>query len=626
MKQFKKNKKYADFFNDYEAEISTSIKRTLRKISTERLKRKFISFNNYPLAKIQNEIHQILIETFDQQGINLRELKLELPPPHIEGDIALSAFPISKTLDEKPELIAEKIVRAVKDKKDLEIIENAAAFGAFINFKINSRKLYSDILFNINRLGEQYGQSDINSKKVVLIDYSAPNIAKPIGVGHLRSTIIGQALANLYHATGYSVIKDNHLGDWGTQFGALIYAYEKWGTEEKIELNPLEKLKDLYVRFHQEAEKDLQIKEEARFLFRQLELKDAKMISYWKRFRDLSIVGFNKIYKKLGIKFDTYIGESYFVDQSGNIIDECLNKEICKSEMNTKAIIVDSLNGLPSFLLRKQDGSTLYLTRDLATLKFRVNTFHPDCILYVAGEEQKLHFQQLFALYQKIFDSEEVIKHIDFGMVLREGKKMSTRRGTVVELESLVSQSIAKAQEIIVQKSPHLKGNNLDKISEIIGIGAILYNDLSQSRIKNISFDWERMLDFKGGSAVYLQYTFVRIVSILRKIKKPRIIEEFKSEDLEGVVFEKQIEFALAKKLMFFPCIVINAQMADSAHVICTYAEELAQLFNNFYNEISIINTEDIKLKKSRIMLIRSVALVIKISLNLLNIKVPSKM
>jgi len=616
------------FFREYKTEVNVSIKKVLKKIKTEQIKRKYIPLNVYPLAKIQHEIKNIIQKTFKISGLTIEELKLELPPPHIVGDIAISTFFLAERLRENSQILAEKIAKIVNNKKGLKMIESATAAGSFVNFKTKTNKLYDEILTNVNFLGEQYGESDINSRKIALIDYSAPNIAKPIGVGHLRSTIIGQALANIYWATGYSEIRDNHLGDWGTQFGVLIYAYEKWGKEQKIIQNPLEELKNLYVKFHQEAEKEPELKERARDLFKRLELKDPKMMTYWKRFRDLSIVGFKKIYNKLGIEFDTYIGESYFTDQTDPIIENCLKKGICRNETDTKVVIVDSIEGLPSFLLQKQDGSTLYLTRDLATLKFRVNIFKPDIILYVVGEEQKLHFQQLFALAKKMgYFLKQDVKHIDFGMILNKGRKMSTRKGTVIELEDLISKSIFKSKQIILQKNPDLKEKEIEEISEIIGIGAILYNDLCRSRIKNISFDWEKMLDFEGGSATYLQYTHTRIQSILRKTKEIFSKKsEMKIGSKRNILFEDDSEFSLAKKIMFFPFIVISAQKNDSPHFICTYLEELSKLFNNFYDKVSIIGTEDQNLRKSRILLIKSVALVIKIGLGLLNIKVPLKM
>lgn len=468
----------------------------------------------------------------------------------------------------------------------------------------------------------------MNVGKIVFADYSSPNIAKPIGVGHLRSTIIGQALTNLYDKTGYVVIRDNHLGDWGTQFGKLLYAYQEWGDEEKITQSPIEELKNLYVRFHGLSKEDPAVEDAARRLFADLERGDSEAMALWKRFRDLSIVDFDRVYRRLGICFDLCIGESYFVREAEEVVDDCLEKGACRVDDETGAVVVDTLENIPSFLLRKADGSTLYISRDLAALKFRVETFKPDVILYVVGNEQSLNFQQLFSFARKIgyLDHHTEVKHIDFGMVIRDGKKMSTRRGTVIELSELMVQSVEKSREILLSKDTDLTSMELDETSEIIGIGAVIYNDLHQSRAKNISFDWKRMLDIEGGSAVYLQYTYVRVLSILRKLEI--VSSAGNAEPFTGslAIHESESEFSLAKKMLLFPKIVLKAQSTDSPHDICAYLEELALLFNSFYNEISIVKTENIRLRQSRILLIESVAQVIKNGLAILNIRVPEKM
>ncbi|EKE18429.1 MAG: hypothetical protein ACD_9C00339G0004 [uncultured bacterium] len=448
-----------------------------------------------------------------------------------------------------------------------------------------------------------------------------------MGVGHLRSTIIGQALANLYEKTGYTVIKDNHLGDWGTQFGKLLLAYKQWGNEQKIAENPIAELKDLYVKFHDLAKENPQMEDDARALFVKLENGDSELTALWKRFRELSIIDFEKMYKRLGISFDLYVGESFFIKDAENAVVDCLAKGACKIDEETGAVVVDSDENMPSFLLRKQDGSTLYMSRDLAAMKFRSEVLNPESILYVVGSEQGLNFKQLFALAEKTgyLPSSTKAKHIDFGMITVEGKKMSTRKGTLIELEDLLKQSVEKSREILSQKNPTLTQQELDEISEIVGVGAILYNDLHQSRTKNISFDWDRMLDLEGGSAAYLQYTYVRIQSILRKLTDV-YPGEMKVLDENEISFEAKSEFSLAKKLMIFPQVIAKAQKTDSPHDLCVYLEELTLIFNSFYNEVSIIRTEDVKLRNSRVMLGSATANVIRNGLALLNIRVPEKM
>ena len=592
-----------------------AVEKTKKRIAKELSSKKAVIFDNYALVKIKKSLGVIL-------EIDADKLSLNAPPEHIKADLSLDSFGFAG-LDSggnDPKKLAEDWARKINKTKN-EFIENAQALGPYLNINLKKQKIYSLILKDISKLKSKFGQSDLNIKKVAVIDYSGPNIAKPIGVGHLRSTIIGQALANIYEATGYSVIRDNHLGDWGTQFGKLVYAYQQWGDKKKIAQNPIKELNDLYIKFHEEADKNPEIEDIAREIFQKMEEGDSELIKLWIKFRSISIAEFKKIYERLGIKFDAYLGESYFAEETDKIVKECLEKRLAKKDEETGAIAVEDLEGLPSFLLRKKDDSGLYITRDLATLIFRVEVFEPDDILYAVGEEQSLHFRQLFALARALgYIDGAKAKHIGFGLVLSGGEKMSTRKGTLIELEELIKQSVEKSKEILRQKNKDLSEKEIEEISEIIGLGAVVYNDLRQSRQKNIYFDWKRMLDFEGGSAVYLQYTVARINSILKKLGKTQC---------QGLAltlgFEKDSEFALARKMMFFPQVILEAQKHDSPHLIAVYLEELAQLFNHFYNEVSIIGTGNRDLRLSRVSLIKSVATVIKNGLNLLGVKTAEK-
>lgn len=612
-------------FEVYKLEVVESVKAVQERIKEEIEHREYVDFGNYPAEKLQKEVTEVVMESLSAQDVG--EMELSVPPPHVVGDFAIEVFRLAKKFDEKPNVLAKKIADSINGR-EMHLIKDASVAGAFVNVETHKEKLYQEVVSKILELGERYGESDINAGKLAIIDYSAPNIAKPIGVGHLRSTIIGQALANIYHETGYSVIRDNHLGDWGTQFGSLIYAYKEWGDEKKIAENPIGELKDLYVKFHQFSEEHPEVKDNARELFARLEKKDPELVAYWKRFRDLSLKDFERVYKQLGIEFDTNIGESYFTEQADKLVDECTAKGLCRKDEASEAIVVDQMGEISSFLLKKQDGTSLYLSRDLATLQFRVDTFNPDTILYVVGSEQDLNFKQLFELGKRaeyLPDSVEA-KHIGFGMVLRDGKKMSTRKGTLIELEDLISQSVEKSKEILLKKNPDADPQELNKVSEIVGIGAIIYNDLRQSKAKNISFDWEKMLDLEGGSAVYLQYSYVRINSILKKLTEAYGEIDFGKLEKGDISFINKSEFELAKKLMMFPEVIARAQETDSPHHICGYLEELASLFNGFYNEVSILRTEDKKLRESRVALSKGVSLVIKKGLSMLSIKVPEKM
>jgi len=592
-----------------------AVEKTKKRIAKEFSLKKTVIFDNYALVKIKENLGKIL-------EVDIDKLSLDIPPEHIKTDLSLALFGFTGQGYgvNDPKKLAQEWTKKINETKN-EFIESAQALGPYLNINLKKQKIYSLILNDISKLKSKFGQSDLNIKKVAVIDYSGPNIAKPIGVGHLRSTIIGQALANIYEATGYGVIRDNHLGDWGTQFGKLVYAYRQWGDKKKIAKNPIKEMNELYVKFHEEAEKNPEIEDKARDIFQKMEEGDKGLITLWAKFRSISIAEFKKVYERLGIKFDMYLGESYFAEETDKIVEECLEKKLAKKDEETGAIAVENLDGLPSFLLRKKDDSGLYITRDLAALIFRVEVFEPDDVLYVVGEEQTLHFKQLFALARALgYIDGAKAKHIGFGLVLSGGEKMSTRKGTLIELDELIKQSVEKSKEILRQKNKDLSDKEIEEISEIIGLGAVVYNDLRQSRQKNISFDWNRMLDFEGGSAVYLQYTVARINSILKKLSKTQC---------QGLAltlgFEKESEFALARKMMFFPQIILEAQKHNSPHLIAVYLEELAQLFNHFYNEVSIIGTEDRNLRLSRVSLIKSVATVIKNGLGLLNIKTAEK-
>lgn len=611
-----------DIFKSYKKEVEKEIKAAAKKAKKEKSQKRSVNLKQNPLEGIKKEILTALKKSFSCPENIEKIIELEIPPEHIDADLALSIFPLAKLLKKSPLEIGQKISEKInKDKGQLKFIAKAEEKSGFVNIYLKQGYFYQIALEEIENAQGKYGETDANTKKIAIIDYSSPNVAKPFHVGHLRSTIIGQALANIYRATGYGIIADNHLGDWGTQFGKLIYAYQNWGNDEKIAKNPIRELKDLYVRFNKEAANNPELEEKAREIFQRLEQKDQNLLTLWKRFRDLSIEAIKETYKKLGINFDLWLGESYFTDEDNSIVGNCLKKHLCYKDYQSEAIIVDELDNLPSFLLCKQDGASLYITRDLGTLKLRLKQFKPQSILYVVGSEQNLHFQQLFALAKKLgWLKKTETKHINFGTILQDGKKMSTREGHAVELDDLIDQSIAKAEKIIAEKNPNLAKKEKAKTAQILGIGAIIYNDLRQARIKNISFDWNRMLNLENGTAAYLQYTYVRIRSILAK--NP----EANNAPAQNAIFEHNVEFSLAKKLAFFPYIIIRAQKEDAPHFICTYLEELAQLFNNFYDAVSVVQTENQELKQARIKLIKSVSQTIKNGLNLLNIQVPDKM
>lgn len=607
-----KEEKMTNSFDKYKKDINLSVESLKKKIQTD-LKRKQTDFDSYPYALIKKELENVL----PKNAGDLVELRY--PPPNVEADLAFPIFDIAKKLSRNPRELAEEICQKINEKKE-GFIESASTIGPFMNLILAKPVFYETVLAGLKSLDDKYGRSNLGEGKVAIIDYSSPNIAKPIGVHHLRSTIIGESLGRIYEANGYTVVRDNHLGDWGTQFGALALSYEMWGDGKKLEADPISELNNLYVKFHKESEINAELKEKARAYFKKMEDGDSKLLSLWVRFHNISLQSFKETYKKLNIRFDTYIGEAYFIDKTSQIVKECIDKKLAKKDPATGAVVGEAAD-LPTFLLQKKDGSSLYITRDLATLAFRTQEFKPDSILYVVGNEQGLSFKQLFAFTEKLnYLKNTDVKHISFGLVLSGGKKMSTRKGTLVKLDELIDESIKKSKEMLKEKNPELSEKELKEISEIIGMGAVFYNDLKQSRTKDISFDWKRMLDFHEGSAVYLQYTCVRVNSILKKLGEELNIEAKK------FIFEEKSEFALAKKLMFYPLVIKEAREKDSPHIIATYLEELAQGFNSFYMNVSIMKTKDANLKASRVLLAKGVLNVIKSGLNLLNIKTPEKM
>jgi arginyl-tRNA synthetase len=598
-----------DVFTSYQKEVNLSIKKAQKKIKNDK-KKKLPSLSNNSWQQIESELNE-------KTPPNSPFITIEPAPKYITHVTGANATAVCyDLLKNKGSFYAvTELSENINRDKNLPMTSEPIKGIISLTFK---KDFYSKTLREINEQKGDFGSSNINADKIAIIDYSSPNVAKPIGVGHMRSTNIGQALKNILEKTGYTVISHNYIGDWGTQFGKLIYAYQNWGNEEKIKENPLTELKNLYVQFHEEAEKNPKLEDNAREIFKKLERKDLELLKLWKEFRDLSIEGIKKTYQRLNINFDLWFGESYFNETSKEIIKECLDKKIAYKDPETNAIVANPGN-LPTLLLQKQDGSTLYSTRDLANLKLKIKKFNPDEILYVVGSDQELYFHQIFNLAGELGFDKKILKHIGFGLVLNDGEKMSTRKGSLIELDDLLDEAIKQSKEVIKEKNPNLNEKEIQEISEILGIGAIIYNDLRQSRERNISFNWDKMLSLEGGSSVYLQYTYVRIQSILRKF-------EAKIELPKEIILEKPIEFNLTCNLSRFPSIIKMAEMFKSPHLIATYLEELAQLFNNFYNEVNVVNTENKDLLKSRIALINSVALVIKNGLAILNIKVPEKM
>lgn len=527
---------------------------------------------------------------------------VETPPKNIDADLAYPCFKLSKNNAEK---IAKKLERKLKPRG---LIEKIKACGPYLNFYINKKLFSKKVLSNILKKDREYGSSNIGKNKVVIIDFSSPNIAKPMSIAHLRSTIIGDALYRILSFLGYKCIGDNHLGDWGTQFGKLIVAYKKWGKASKLNKEGIKYMLNLYVRFHKEVKKNKKLEDEARIAFNNLEKGEQNTLKLWKKFYNISLKEFKKIYSVLNIKFDYYLGESFYVPMLRDIIKDALKKGVAKISNN--AVVVEFKN-LPLLLIQKSDSATVYATRDLATLKFRKKKFKFHKCLYVVGSEQRLYFRQIFKLAQMLgYAKEGELIHVDFGLMrLKEGK-LSTREGRVIFLEDVIQEGIRKASSIINEKNPRLK--NKEKVAKAVAIAALKYADLSRDRIKDIVFNWDDVLKFEGNTGPYLQYTYARACSILRKTKKKPKISGLDND-----------EFKIIKQLSLFPSVVKNAGKTYKPHFVATYAYELSTIFNEYYHTKRVIGS---KKEAERIALVKAVAITLRNAMNLLGIEVLERM
>ncbi|PKK86778.1 MAG: arginine--tRNA ligase, partial [Tenericutes bacterium HGW-Tenericutes-8] len=470
-------------------------------------------------------------------------------PKRGNADLAVPLFALVKQLNKKmPELVEE--ISAIVLKEDL--IETVTFLNGFLNMSINKTKFSKQVLDKIFMEQSNYGQDHIS--KTVCIDYSAPNIAKSFSIGHLRSTMIGNALKNIYTKLGYKVVGINHLGDWGTQFGKMIVAYKLWGNRALIESNPITELQKLYVKFHDEVVANPSLEDDARKVFKQLEDGDQETLDLWQYFRDESLKEFMSMYDLLGVSFDTYDGESFYNDKMEPIADKL--DELGLLVEDDGAMIV-RLDNLPPALIKRRDGATLYITRDLAALFYRYNTYHFDKVLYVVGNEQKLHFEQLAAV-SKLMGHQFDIEHVNFGLVLQDGKKMSTRGGRVVKLYDVIKEAISQAEQAITAKNPNL--SDKEKVAKAVGIGAVIFNDLKNDRNLEIEFNLEQMLAFEGQTGPYLQYSSVRIASILKQqTLKP--LTDYQ-------IFNEPLYFELVKQIASFNQTLKKAVEANGPHVL----------------------------------------------------------
>lgn len=556
---------------------------------------------------IASELAKV-IDSLDQDAIlNL----LEQPKSSDLGDIAFPAFSLAKVERKAPQAIAADIV----EKIDTTHFDKVVATGPYVNFFLNKAEISGQVIKVVVKEGADYGQQNEGKGENVTIDLSSPNIAKPFSVGHLRSTVIGDALSNIFRKMGYNTIKINHLGDWGKQFGLLMVAYKKWGSKEAVEANPIDELLQLYVRINAEIENDPALDDEGRLWFKKLEDGDPEATELWQWFRDESLVEFNRIYELLGVEFDSLNGEAFYNDKMDEGIKILEEKGLLEESKGASIVNLDDVN-LPPAMIKKSDGATLYITRDIATAMYRARTYNFVKSIYVVGQEQSNHFRQLKAVLKKMgFDWSDDMTHVDFGLVTKNRQKLSTRKGNIILLEPTLQEAISRAKSQIEDKNPELE--NKEAVAHAVGVGAVKFYDLKTDRRNGYDFDLEAMVSFEGETGPYIQYAYARIQSILRKADfTPDANADYRLNDAES--------WEIIKLLQDFGRVVKRAADNYEPSLIAKYAISLAQAFNKYYAHTRIL--DESPERDSRLALSYSTAVVLKETLRLLGVDAPEKM
>ena len=550
-------------------------------------------------------------------GLSCAEVSklIETPPEQKLGDLAFPCFALAKAMRKAPQIIAKELSEKFSGDK---YIENAEAVGGYLNFFYNRAEFTKDIVNEVLEKGGDYGKSSMGGGRTVLVEYSSPNIAKPFHIGHLFTTALGHSLARIYEFLGYDVKRLNHLGDWGTQFGKLICAYKLWGDDEAIEKDAIGELLKIYVKFHEEAEKNPELEDTAREYFKRLEDGEAEEIGLWQKFRDLSLKEFKRVYDMLGVRFDSYNGESFYSDKMPEVVEILKDKGLLTESDGAQVVDLSELN-IPPCIILKSDGATIYATRDIAAALYRHRTYDFYKNIYVVGTAQALHFQQIFAVMKKAgWDWADGCEHVNFGLVKFPDKKLSTRHGDVVFLEDVLNESVSKTLDIITKNTPQM--DNKEEVSKKVGIGAVLYTFLKNSREKDIVFSWDTMLDFDGESAPYVQYSYARGRSILRRAENIG-----KKSDFAAVTSDE--EYALVTMLSGFYDAAALAAEKNEPFYVNRYVTNLARQFNKFYVSCPILKDgipEEVK--NARLAIVEAVCTVIKSALFLLGIETVENM
>ena len=554
-----------------------------------------------------------IAEKIKVRGVSAEEIasSIALPPNSQMGDYALPCFRFAKVLRKSPAVIAEELAKTIPADG---VISEVSAVNGYLNFKINKAGLAREVLAEISQKGEKYGSSDIGAGRTICIDYSSVNIAKPFHIGHLSTTVLGSALYKIFNFLGYKAVGINHLGDYGTQFGKLISAYKRWGNREEVEKGGIHAINDLYVRFNNEADEDME--KEAREYFRLIESGDKEANDLFEWFKKLTLEYVKKIYDRLDVHFDSYAGERFYTDKMGPVIDELKEKGLLK-ESNGAQIVDLEPYGMPPCLILRSDGASLYATRDIAAAIYRKKTYDFYKCLYVVAYQQNLHFRQFFKVLELMGKEwAKDLVHVAYGMVSLEDGAMSTRKGKVVWLEDVISKCVEKAYAVVSEKNPDLE--NKDEIAEKVGIGAVIFGALYNNKIKDITFSYDKVLSFEGETSVYVQYTCARAASVLEKACDYAAVlpEELNPTDEE---------FEVVKALAAFPETVLDAADKYVPSYIARYAVDLAQKFNKFYFDCKIL-TAEAGVKDFRLELTKATLRTLENALALLGIGVPDKM
>lgn len=581
-------------------------------------------------------INKIISLLQDKIPLSEEEIEglIEIPPDIKMGDYAFPCFAAAKQLKKDPKKIAAELSQQLIPN---DIIIRINAHGPYLNFHVYKNMLFRTVLNAVFSERDSYGTSDLGKGKTVVIDYSSPNIAKHLAVHHLRSAVIGNAIYNLYKTLGYKCIGINHLGDWGTQFGQLIAAFKRWGSEFPIQMSRsdgktslaedyekqrtaglnISKLNELYVRFHKEAKKDNSLEDEARDWFKKLEEGDKETRELWQYFKDISMAEFERVYKRLGVRFDSYAGESFYNDMLDDTVRRI--KDAGLSEISEDALIVNlDKYDMPPCILKKKDEASLYATRDICAAEYRKREYKFDKMIYVVGSEQRLHFRQFFKVLELMgYKWAKDCVHVDFGLIKFKHGKMSTREGKVILLEDLLEESCKIARKIMEGKNPDLE--NKAEVANDVGIGAIIFSELSTKRVKDVLFDWDEVLNFDGETGPYVQYTHARLCSVLRKYG------ENVTCDIDYDLLKEDDELILVKRLEAFPLLILRAANYYEPSILSRYLLDLCSTFNRYYQRHRIL-VDDAELKKARILLIDSIRQVIKNGLRILGLKSPERM